>query len=292
MIYILVFSAVVSFALMMYYESKSDPLKKELTEAIKQHQQPSLFYQFLMRITPEVSEKYNNVKRHLLNIETGPPTNVCVKQLLNICQIDNTPVAFNRCFTLLNRIRFYHKVKQAWCSRAKDKYDKDNERHEQMLMKLWSTLRPGEELGDRMTRKWIDIGFQGMDPATDFRGSGLLGLTQLINLCTRPTTTDKAVEMYRASQKEEQWFFFAVTGINISQKLLNSLNDSKDQVYRVDLDAIILNSQVPVPATEEQMAGLMDHFYRDIFETFTASWVQKKPNIMEFNQFLDDIYGQ
>ena len=55
---------------------------------------------------------------------------------------------------------------------------------------------------------------------------------------------------------------------------------------------MILDSKVPVPATEEQMAGLMDHFYRDIFETFSASWVQKKPNIMEFNQFLDDIFGQ
>jgi len=34
--------------------------------------------------------------------------------------------------------------------------------------------------------------------------------------------------MYQASTKEEQWFFFAVTGINITQKLLNSLNDAKD----------------------------------------------------------------
>ena len=45
-----------------------------------------------------------------------------------------------------------------------------------MLMSLWNTLKPGEALDDRMSKKWIDIGFQGMDPATDFRGSGLLGL--------------------------------------------------------------------------------------------------------------------
>ena len=35
----------------------------------------------------------------------------------------------------------------------------------------------------------------------------------------------------------------------------------------------------------------MDQFYRDTFESFTAKWTQSKPNIMEFNQFLDDIYG-
>lgn len=89
--------------------------------------------------------------------------------------------------------------------------------------------------------------------------------------------------MYRASQVQESWFFFCVTGINITQKLLNSLNDSKDQVYRVDIDSAILDSKIPVPATEEQMSKLMDVFYFDIFERFTAKWVAAKPNIMEFN---------
>ena len=109
-------------------------------------------------------------------------------------------------------------------------------------MSLWKTLKPDEELDDRMSKKWIDIGFQGMDPATDFRGSGLLGLKQLHKLCTRASSKEKALNMYQASVVKEQWFFFAVTGINITQKLLNSLNNSKDQVYRVDIDAYILDS--------------------------------------------------
>ena len=44
-------------------------------------------------------------------------------------------------------------------------------------MTLWENLRPGEELKDRKTGQWIDIGFQGKDPKTDFRGAGILGLT-------------------------------------------------------------------------------------------------------------------
>jgi len=35
----------------------------------------------------------------------------------------------------------------------------------------------------------------------------------------------------------------------------------------------------------------MNLFYRSIFEKFTETWVKRKPNIMEFNQILDDIYG-
>ena len=40
-------------------------------------------------------------------------------------------------------------------------------------------LYPSVELEDRITKQWQDIGFQGNDPATDFRGMGLLGLTCL-----------------------------------------------------------------------------------------------------------------
>lgn len=64
------------------------------------------------------------------------------------------------------------------------KYDKKNDEHEEKLQKLWSTLKPDEELAERLTKKWIDIGFQGADPATDFRGSGILGLDQLLSVTT------------------------------------------------------------------------------------------------------------
>ena len=54
---------------------------------------------------------------------------------------------------------------------------------------------------------------------------------------------------------------------------------------------MILDAKYPVPATEEAMTRLMNMFYLDCFKSFTEKWVQMKPNIMEFNQFLDDIYG-
>ena len=65
-----------------------------------------------------------------------------------------------------------------------------------MLMTLWSTLKPNETLDARLSKQWIDIGFQGMDPVTDFRGSGLLGLKQLSKLCTHTKTKSKALSMY------------------------------------------------------------------------------------------------
>ena len=40
-------------------------------------------------------------------------------------------------------------------------------------------LMPGRELGSRINSSWKDIGFQGEDPKTDFRGMGILGLSNL-----------------------------------------------------------------------------------------------------------------
>ena len=47
--------------------------------------------------------------------------------------------------------------------------------HEDKLMRLWKNLR-NDNLKERKTMQWVDIGFQGKDPSTDFRGAGMLGL--------------------------------------------------------------------------------------------------------------------
>jgi hypothetical protein len=63
-------------------------------------------------------------------------------------------------------------------------------------MLLWNTLKPGREISNRISKEWIEIGFQGADPATDFRGAGILGLKQLISICTEARYKDVALQMY------------------------------------------------------------------------------------------------
>jgi ELMO domain-containing protein len=48
-----------------------------------------------------------------------------------------------------------------------------------MLMGVWERLRPGRKIKARKSNEWIELGFQAEDPATDFRGAGLLGLINL-----------------------------------------------------------------------------------------------------------------
>jgi hypothetical protein len=58
-------------------------------------------------------------------------------------------------------------------------YDSSNKDHEEKLLELWDLLMPARKLESRVSNSWKDIGFQGDDPKTDFRGMGILGLENL-----------------------------------------------------------------------------------------------------------------
>ncbi len=69
-----------------------------------------------------------------------------------------------------------------------EKYDSENEVHEQELMQLWKICVPDEALQSRKSQQWKQLGFQGVDPATDFRGVGIFGLRNILYFAsTYPT---------------------------------------------------------------------------------------------------------
>mmetsp|Transcript_41552 Transcript_41552/g.47935 ORF Transcript_41552/g.47935 Transcript_41552/m.47935 type:complete len:585 (+) Transcript_41552:3-1757(+) len=62
---------------------------------------------------------------------------------------------------------------------AKIKMDTSIEVHERLLTSIYLQLT-GNETCARTGQHWIDVGFQNEDPYTDIRGSGILGLIQLL----------------------------------------------------------------------------------------------------------------
>ncbi|KAF9917587.1 hypothetical protein FBU30_000678, partial [Linnemannia zychae] len=70
----------------------------------------------------------------------------------------------------LERVASTHQLAREINQRVHTKYDSTNPAHERKLISLWGLLRPDEKLEGRYTKQWTEIGFQGKDPATDFRG--------------------------------------------------------------------------------------------------------------------------
>lgn len=170
----------------------------------------------------------------------------------------------------------------------REAYDCENQEHEDMLLKLWKELRPDSPLSGRISKQWCEIGFQGSDPKTDFRGMGLLGLHNLLYFAEHDKATalqmlsdslqpkhnkEDAAEWEQRSLDKAIGYSFAIVGINIT-----------DLAYSLLLSGALkthLYNMVP------ETAGLQ-HFQQTfcfLMQEFHKFWVEEDPSdIMEFNR--------
>lgn len=96
--------------------------------------------------------------------------------------------------------------------------------YEPILEELWKQLKPnvqreGAEL--RSSKSWSDIGFQGFDPTTDFRGAGMLSLENLKYFASAYPETARRILNHQCVDITNGGFPFAITGINITHFLLS-----------------------------------------------------------------------
>uniref|UniRef100_A0A3Q2XU21 ELMO/CED-12 domain containing 1 n=1 Tax=Hippocampus comes TaxID=109280 RepID=A0A3Q2XU21_HIPCM len=153
----------------------------------------------------------------------------------------------------------------------REPYDCDNAQHEDMLMKLWEELRPDTPLTGRISKQWCEIGFQGSDPKTDFRGMGLLGLYNLLYFAEHDKAA--ALQMLHDSLLPKHNYSFAIVGINITDLAYSLLVSGalKTHLYNVAPEmATLLHLQ-------QTFCYLMQEFHR--------FWIEEDPSdIMEFNR--------
>jgi hypothetical protein len=100
-------------------------------------------------------------------------------------------------------------------------------------MKLWTITFPNVKLETRVSEQWKLLGFQGTDPATDFRGMGLLGLQNLIYFAENYTDTFRKIVTVQAERKERD-YPVAVAGINVTQMLCDLMRVFQDGTYFVN----------------------------------------------------------
>lgn len=173
----------------------------------------------------------------------------------------------------------------------REPYDSENLEHEDMLLKLWKSLCPDVPLTGRISKQWSDIGFQGSDPKTDFRGMGLLGLHNLLYFAEHDKATALQV-LYDSQQPKHskmskaEWekssldkaigFSFAIVGINITELVYSLMVDGslKTHIYNV----------------APEMPSLV-HFQQTfcyLMQEFHKFWISENPcDIMEFNRIRE-----
>ncbi|NXT47187.1 ELMD3 protein, partial [Pluvianellus socialis] len=104
----------------------------------------------------------------------------------------------------------------------------DNERvHMRILQTIYKKLTRSRLGCPRYGAHWEELGFQGADPGTDLRGTGMLGLMQILFFVMDSQTLPLAQEIFQLSQHETQNFPFCLMSVNITRIVLQALREER-----------------------------------------------------------------
>ncbi len=207
--------------------------------------------------------------------------------------------------TSLHAIRVVNLVAAKLEAMRKETFDRSNKHHISLLNKLWTALKPDCQRksefesgpSPEVSADWGEIGFQGKDPATDFRGMGLLGLRQLACFCEKHPDTARSILLI--SNHPQKYFPFAITGINITAFVLEMLNEFRlHEVVFETLEKLVVQNPSKYSESKafddaETLAFVYDEFdylYCFIFQEFCKSWITENPkDIMDFPRIFKDV---
>ncbi|GMT03990.1 hypothetical protein PENTCL1PPCAC_26164, partial [Pristionchus entomophagus] len=149
-------------------------------------------------------------------------------------------------------------------------YDVANSHHSSLLTQLWDLLNPSDPIDGMKSKRWGEIGFQGSDPSTDFRGMGVLSLHQLIYFIQKEPDTTRAILCL--SHHPTIGFPFAVAGINFTALTRRFLKEG------------FLKSHFYNTLDHSESIDDFHHAYVRIFTLFADFYKRENPStIMEFN---------
>lgn len=196
-----------------------------------------------------------------LALESSPTRVILAVNSLQNIDGPTSPVAEKLIGSIYRLLVF----KQHVVKLASRKYDSTNPEHEKMLEELWDVLCPEIRRDARITRQWGEIGFQGSDPATDFRGMGILGLQCILHYSkTYPLNARKYL---LRSKDDASYYPYCTAGIAFTAVCYEWL----EKGY---LDDYILDHSPSM--------GLFCGIFADLFETFANFWGRHRFSVMQF----------
>ncbi|XP_059647270.1 uncharacterized protein LOC132293703 isoform X2 [Cornus florida] len=156
--------------------------------------------------------------------------------------------------------------------------------HQDSLRLLWQLAYPDRELPSLKTELWKEMGWQGSDPSTDFRGGGYISLENLIFFAKMYPDAFQNLLHKRDGNRAEWEYPFAVAGINISFMLVQMLDLQSGK------PTSLAGIQFLKLLSEDEMA--FDNLFCVAFQMMDAQWLAKRASYMEFNDVLKSTRTQ
>ncbi|VAH25068.1 ELMO domain-containing protein A-like [Triticum dicoccoides] len=163
-------------------------------------------------------------------------------------------------------------------------FDETRPDHLTSLKALWKVSFPDTELTSLVSEQWKDMGWQGPNPATDFRGGGFVSLENLLFFARRYPASFQKLLLKTQGMRATWEYPFATAGVNISHMLIQLLE---------------LNSARPktLPGINfvrmlSEHEDVLDILYCIAFEMMDAQWLAMRASYMQFNDVLEATKAQ
>ncbi|NXG39919.1 ELMD3 protein, partial [Dromaius novaehollandiae] len=117
--------------------------------------------------------------------------------------------------------------------------DNNEKVHMRILQTVYKKLTCSTLSCPRYGAHWEELGFQGADPGTDLRGTGMLGLMQMLYFVMDSQTLPLAHKIFKLSQHETQArsaaltpvplqnFPFCIMSVNITRLVIQALREER-----------------------------------------------------------------
>ncbi|KAL7083400.1 hypothetical protein ABFS83_14G151300 [Erythranthe nasuta] len=157
-------------------------------------------------------------------------------------------------------------------------YDSSIPVHQEALRALWTAAFPGQELHGLISDQWKEMGWQGKDPSTDFRGGGFISLENLLYFARNFPKSFQSL-LWKQEGDRALWEYpFAVAGVNITFMLIQIL----------DLEAV--KPRTLVGATFLKFLAVnesaFDLLYCIAFKLMDQQWLAMRASYMDFNAVM------
>ncbi|KAI7756843.1 hypothetical protein M8C21_025028 [Ambrosia artemisiifolia] len=146
---------------------------------------------------------------------------------------------------------------------------------QEALRSLWKAAFPEEELRDIISEQWKEMGWQGKDPSTDFRGGGFISLENLLYFARNFPKSFQDLLRKQEGVRAMWEYPFAVAGVNITFMLIQML----------DLEAVKPQSFVGATFLKllSENESAFDLLYCITFKLMDHQWLNMHASYMDFN---------
>ncbi|XP_022726560.1 ELMO domain-containing protein A-like isoform X2 [Durio zibethinus] len=157
-------------------------------------------------------------------------------------------------------------------------FDETSPDHQEALRALWHIAFPNVALKGLISEQWKEMGWQGPNPSTDFRGCGFIALENLLFFGrTYPASFHRL--LFKQGGTRATWEYpFAVAGINVSFMLIQMLD-----LYSAKPKNLPGFNFLKLLGEDEEA---FDVLYCIAFEMMEAQWLAMHASYMKFNEVL------